>query len=85
MGKPFKKKNIYLHEHKKAKVEKAIKDINKKFVQLKIDNLRLISWRRFESDIYTFFYGDESQKSGFVSKNSSFTRKINAVIENLRY
>jgi len=34
-----KKKNIYLHEHKRAKVETAIKDVNKKIVQLKIDNL----------------------------------------------
>jgi transposase len=33
----LKKKNIYLHEHKKAKVETAIKDVNKKIVQLKID------------------------------------------------
>jgi transposase len=32
-----KKKNIYLHEHKRAKVETAIKDVNKKIVQLKID------------------------------------------------
>jgi len=34
----LKKKNIYLHEHKRAKVETAIKDVNKKVVQLKIDN-----------------------------------------------
>jgi transposase len=33
----LKKKNIYLHEHKKAKVETAIKDVNKKIVRLKID------------------------------------------------
>jgi len=33
----LKKKYIYLHEHKKAKVETAIKDVNKKIVQLKID------------------------------------------------
>ncbi len=33
----LKKKNIYLFEHKKAKVETAIKDVNKKIVQLKID------------------------------------------------
>lgn len=33
----LKKKNIYLHEHKRAKVETAIKDVNKKIVQLKID------------------------------------------------
>jgi transposase len=33
----LKKKNIYLCEHKKAKVETAIKEINKKIVQLKID------------------------------------------------
>ena len=32
-----KKKNIYLHEHKRAKVETAIKDVNKKIVQLKIN------------------------------------------------
>lgn len=31
-----KKKNIYLYEHKRAKVETAIKDVNKKIVQLKI-------------------------------------------------
>jgi transposase len=33
----LKKKNIYLGEHKRAKVETAIKDVNKKIVQLKID------------------------------------------------
>lgn len=33
----LKKKNIYLCEHKRAKVETAIKDVNKKIVQLKID------------------------------------------------
>jgi hypothetical protein len=32
-----KKKNIYLREHGRAKVETAIKDVNKKIVQLKID------------------------------------------------
>jgi transposase len=42
-----KKKNIYLHEHKRAKVETAIKDVNKKIVQLKIDKwLRVRSWQR---------------------------------------
>lgn len=33
----LKKKNIYLCEHKRAKVEVAIKDVKKKIVQLKID------------------------------------------------
>jgi transposase len=42
-----KKKNIYLHEHKRAKVETAIKDVNKKIVQLKIDKwLRVRSRQR---------------------------------------
>jgi len=33
----FKKKNIYLYEHARAKVEIAIRDVNKKIVQLKTD------------------------------------------------
>lgn len=33
----LKKKNLYLLEHARAKVETAIKDVNKKIVQLKID------------------------------------------------
>ena len=33
----LKKKNIYLREHARAKEETAIKDVNKKIVQLKID------------------------------------------------
>jgi transposase len=32
-----KKKNLYLHEHERAKVETAIKDVNKRIVQLKIE------------------------------------------------
>lgn len=43
----LKKKNIYLREHARAKVETAIKDVNKKIVQLKIDKwLRVISQER---------------------------------------
>ena len=43
----LKKKNIYLREHKRAKVETAIKDVNKKIVQLKIDKwLRVVSQER---------------------------------------
>ena len=42
--KVVKKKNIYLHEHKRAKAETAIKDVNKKIVQLKIDK-----WLNFRS------------------------------------
>jgi len=43
----LKKKNIYLREHPRAKVETAIKDVNKKIVQLKIDKwLRVISQER---------------------------------------
>ena len=42
-----KNKNIYLREHARAKVETAIKDVNKKIVQLKIDKwLRPISEER---------------------------------------
>jgi transposase len=42
-----KKKNIYLFEHARAKVETAIKDVNKKIVQLKINKwLRVISQQR---------------------------------------
>jgi transposase len=33
----LRKKNTYLHEHKRAKVETAIKDVNKKIIRLKID------------------------------------------------
>ena len=33
----LKKKNIYLREHKRAKVEPALRGVNKKIVQLKID------------------------------------------------
>jgi transposase len=41
------KKNKYLREHARAKVETAIKDVNKKIVQLKIDKwLRPISQER---------------------------------------
>ena len=43
----LKKKNIYLREHPRAKVETAIKDVNKKIVQLKIDKwLTVISQER---------------------------------------
>jgi transposase len=43
----LKKKNIYLREHARAKVETAIKDINKKIAQLKIDKwLGVISQER---------------------------------------
>ena len=43
----LKKKNIYLREHARAKVETAIKDVNKKIVQLKIDKwLGVISQER---------------------------------------
>jgi len=43
----LKKKNIYLREHTRAKVETAIKDVNKKIIQLKIDKwLRPISQER---------------------------------------
>lgn len=43
----LKKKNIYLREHKRATVETAIKDVNKKIVQLKIDKwLRVVSQER---------------------------------------
>jgi transposase len=42
-----KKKNIYLFKHARAKVETAIKDVNKKIVQLKINKwLRVISQQR---------------------------------------
>ena len=41
------KKNIYLREHKRAKVETAIKDVKKKIIQLKIDTwLTVISQQR---------------------------------------
>lgn len=41
------KKNIYLREHKRAKVETAIKDVRKKIIQLKIDTwLTVISQQR---------------------------------------
>jgi len=43
----LKKKNIYLREHPRAKVETAIKEVNKKIVQLKIDKwLTVISQER---------------------------------------
>jgi len=43
----LKKKNIYLREHARAKEETAIKDVNKKIVQLKIDKwLSVISQER---------------------------------------
>ena len=43
----LKKKNIYLREHAGAKDETAVKDVNKKIVQLKIDKwLRVISQER---------------------------------------
>jgi transposase len=43
----LKKKNLYLREHARAKVETAIKDVNKKIAQLKINKwLRVISERR---------------------------------------
>ncbi|MFQ5493740.1 MAG: IS1634 family transposase, partial [Candidatus Dojkabacteria bacterium] len=43
----LKKKNIYLRKHARAKVETAIKDVNKKIVQLKIDKwLKVISQER---------------------------------------
>ena len=43
----LKKKNIYLREHARAKVETAIKDVNKKIAQLKIDKwLGVISQER---------------------------------------
>ena len=43
----LKKKNIYLREHPRAKVETAIKDVNKKIVRLKIDKwLTVISQER---------------------------------------
>jgi transposase len=43
----LKKKNIYLREHTRAKVETAIKGVNKKIIQLKIDKwLRPISQER---------------------------------------
>ncbi|MFQ5836114.1 MAG: IS1634 family transposase [bacterium] len=43
----LKKKNIYLREHARAKEETAIKDVNRKIVQLKIDKwLRVISQER---------------------------------------
>lgn len=43
----LKKKNIYLREHKRAKEETAIKGVNKKIVQLKIDKwLGVISQER---------------------------------------
>ena len=41
------KKNIYLREHKRAKVETAIKDVREKIIQLKIDKwLTVISQQR---------------------------------------
>jgi transposase len=43
----LKKKNVYLLEHKRSKVETAIKAVNKKIAQLKIDKwLRVISQER---------------------------------------
>jgi transposase len=43
----LKKKNIYLREHARAKLGTAIKDVNKKIVQLKINKwLRVISQER---------------------------------------
>jgi transposase len=46
-------KNIYLREHARAKVKTAIKDVNKKIVQLKLDKwLRVISeGRTLESEV----------------------------------
>ena len=41
------KKNIYLREHKRAKIETAIKDVRQKIIQLKIDKwLTVISQQR---------------------------------------
>jgi transposase len=43
----LKKKNVYLLEHKRSKIETAIKVVNKKIAQLKIDKwLRVISQER---------------------------------------
>lgn len=43
--KVLKKKNIYLREHKRARVETAIKDVKEKIVQLKIDKWLSVRFR----------------------------------------
>ncbi len=62
----LKKKNIYLHEHKKAKVETAIKDVNKKIVQLKIDKWLSVRYRErtLELEIDNEVLGEVSRLDG---------------------